>query len=191
MTAWRRAARPVLVVVIAMMAITAMVSGCTRTTEGTAVSVDGAPGDSSPGPDDSPGGPQTDSLMNCDTIDEAVLGEVVDAEAENIDNSFVGAICRWQARTANGVIDLTRFTFKQGSLDNERQIAEELQYQVEERAVAGVDSIIMRLSDPNGSCGVASDQEGVVGWWVNPQDPGADACGFAVKLMELTLARNA
>jgi tripartite ATP-independent transporter DctM subunit len=29
-----------------------------------------------------------------------------------------------------------------------------------------------------------------VGWWVNPQTPGIDACGMAVKLMELTLNTN-
>ena len=38
---------------------------------------------------------------------------------------------------------------------------------------------------------VASDAAGVVGWWVNPQAPGIDACGMAIKLMELTLATRA
>ena len=56
--------------------------------------------------------------------------------------------------------------------------------------LAGVPSIVMRTSDPNGGCGVASDAAGVVGWWVNPQAPGIDACGQAIKLMELTLATN-
>ena len=37
---------------------------------------------------------------------------------------------------------------------------------------------------------LASDAGGVVGWWVNPQAPGIDACGMAIKLMELTLATN-
>ncbi|MBY0442758.1 MAG: DUF3558 domain-containing protein, partial [Mycobacteriaceae bacterium] len=49
---------------------------------------------------------------------------------------------------------------------------------------------VMRPNDPNGACGVASDAAGVVGWWVNPQAPGIDACGQAIKLMELTLATN-
>jgi hypothetical protein len=49
----------------------------------------------------------------------------------------------------------------------------------------------MRPNDPNGACGVASDAAGVVGWWVNPQAPGIDACGMALKLMELTLATRA
>jgi hypothetical protein len=48
----------------------------------------------------------------------------------------------------------------------------------------------MRPNDPNGSCGVASDAAGVVGWWVNPQVPGIDACAQALKLMELTLSTN-
>jgi hypothetical protein len=37
---------------------------------------------------------------------------------------------------------------------------------------------------------VASDALGVVGWWVNPQVPGIDACGMAVKLMEQTLSTD-
>ncbi|HEU4361836.1 MAG TPA: DUF3558 family protein, partial [Mycobacterium sp.] len=63
-------------------------------------------------------------------------------------------------------------------------------YQIETRSIVGVQSIVMRPGDPNGSCGVASDAGGVVGWWVNPQAPGIDACAQALKLMELTLATN-
>jgi hypothetical protein len=90
----------------------------------------------------------------------------------------------------SGLIDITRFWFEQGSLDNERSVAEQLQYQIESRSVAGVPSIVMKPNDPNGACGVASDAAGVVGWWVNPQAPGIDACGMAIKLMELTLNTN-
>ena len=57
--------------------------------------------------------------------------------------------------------------------------------------MAGIDSIVMHPNDANGACGVASDAAGVVGWWVNPQSPGIDACGMALKLMELTLATRA
>ena len=48
----------------------------------------------------------------------------------------------------------------------------------------------MRPDDANGACGVASDAAGVVGWWVNLQAPGIDACAQALKLMELTLSTN-
>ncbi|PRC60693.1 DUF3558 domain-containing protein, partial [Mycobacterium sp. ITM-2017-0098] len=74
---------------------------------------------------------------------------------------------------------------------NERKVAEQLEYQIENRSVAGIESIVMRPNDPNGACGVAGDTAGVVGWWVNPQTPGMDACGMAIKLMELTLATRA
>jgi len=80
------------------------------------------------------------------------------------------------------------FWFEQGSLDNEKKVADNLKYQVENRTIAGVQSIVMKPNDGKGACGVASDAGGVVGWWVNPQQPGIDACSMAIKLMELTLA---
>ena len=61
---------------------------------------------------------------------------------------------------------------------------------IENRRINGVDSIVLHTTDANGACGVASDAAGVVGWWVNPQVPGIDACGMAIKLMELTLNTN-
>jgi hypothetical protein len=119
-----------------------------------------------------------------------VLAKTVGADPQDIQSTFVGAICRWQAANPGGLIDITRFWFEQGSLDNERKVAEFLKYQIENRAIAGVASIVMKPNDPNGSCGVASDAAGVVGWWVNPQVPGIDACAQAIKLMELTLSTN-
>ena len=83
-----------------------------------------------------------------------------------------------------------RFWFEQGSLGEERKVADFLKYKVENRSIAGIDSIVMHPDDANGACGVASDAAGVVGWWVNPQAPGVDACAQAIKLMELTLATN-
>jgi len=121
-----------------------------------------------------------------------VLAKTVGADPQDIQSTFVGAVCRWQAANPAGLIDITRFWYEQGSLDNERKVADQLKYQVENRSIAGVRSIVMKpANDPNGACGVASDAGGVVGWWVNPQAPGIDACGMATKLMELTLATNA
>jgi len=111
----------------------------------------------------------------CEVLTTDVLAKTVGADPQDIQSTFVGAICRWQAANPGGLIDITRFWFEQGSLDNERKIAEFLKYQIENRAIAGVPSIVMKPNDPNGSCGVASDAAGVVGWWVNPQVPGIDA----------------
>lgn len=130
-------------------------------------------------------------LKECEVLTSDILAKTVGADPLDIQSTFVGAICRWQANnTTIGLIDITRFWFEQGSLSNERKVAEFLKYKVETRAIAGVSSIVMRTDDPNGACGVASDAAGVVGWWVNPQAPGVDACAQAIKLMELTLSTN-
>ena len=56
-----------------------------------------------------------------------------------------------QALNSGGaLVDITRFWFEQGSLDNERSVAKQLNYEVENRSVAGVASIVMRANDPNG-----------------------------------------
>lgn len=129
-------------------------------------------------------------LKECEVLTTDILAKTVGADPLDIQSTFVGAICRWQAANPAGLIDITRFWFEQGSLNNERKVAQGLKYQIESRSIAGVDSIVMRPNDPNGSCGVASDAAGVVGWWINPQAPGIDACAQAIKLMELTLATN-
>lgn len=129
-------------------------------------------------------------LKECDVLTADVIAKTVGADPADIQSTFVGAICRWQAANPAGLVDITRFWFEHGSLDNEKKVAQSLNYQIENRRIAGVPSIVMRTSDPNGACGTASDAAGVVGWWVNPQAPGIDACGQAIKLMELTLATN-
>jgi hypothetical protein len=179
--------RAFVAVTTALVGVLMMVTGCTRSVDGTAVKAGGA------------GVPRNDNserqypnlLKECEVLTTDILAKTVGAEPTDIQSTFVGAICRWQALNPAGLIDITRFWFEQGSLSNERKVAEGLKYQIETRSIQGIDSIVMRPNDPNGSCGVASDAAGVVGWWVNPQAPGIDACGQAIKLMELTLATNA
>ena len=181
-------ARRILTGVLAVLATVVLLAGCSRDVQGLAVKE--GTGGNTPRNDNSA---QTypNLLKECDVLTSDVLAKTVGADPLDIQSTFVGAICRWQALNSGGVlIDVTRFWFEQGSLDNERNVAEFLKYQVESRSVAGVQSIVMKPSDPNGSCGVASDAAGVVGWWVNPQAPGIDACGMAIKLMELTLNTN-
>lgn len=170
----------------AVLAALTLVTGCSRTVEGTAAK-QGTAG----GPSNNDSQRQYPNLLKeCDVLTEDILAETVGADPLDIQSTFVGAVCRWQAANPSGLVDITRFWFEQGDLENERRTAQELQYQIEERSVAGVQSIVMRTSDPNGACGVASDAGGAVGWWVNPQSPGQDACGMAIKLMELTLATS-
>ncbi|MBV9091219.1 MAG: DUF3558 domain-containing protein [Mycobacteriaceae bacterium] len=176
--------RKVVAVLAAALTVVAVAGGCSQAVSGTAVKA-GA------------GTPHNNSqqqypnlLKECDVLTSDVLAKTVGADPLDIQSTFVGAVCRWQAANPAGLVDITRFWFEQGSLDNERKVAQNLKYQIESRSIAGVQSIVMRPNDPNGACGVASDAGGVVGWWVNPQAPGIDACGMAIKLMELTLATN-
>ena len=178
--------RRVAAAVIAVLAVLTMTLGCSRTVEGTAAKA-GA-GDV-PRNDDSVK-EYPNLLKECEVLTEDILAKTVGADPLDIQSTFVGAVCRWQAANPAGLIDITRFWFEQGSLANERETAQKLQYQIENRSIAGVPSIVMHTTDPNGACGVASDAAGVVGWWVNPQTPGIDACTMAIKLMELTLATN-
>jgi len=170
-----------------LLAALVMVTGCSRSIAGNAVKA-GSGG--VPRNNDSER-QYPNLLKECEVLTTDILAKTVGADPLDIQSTFVGAICRWQAANPAGLIDITRFWFEQGSLSNERKVAEGLKYQIETRSIQGIDSIVMRPNDANGACGVASDAAGVVGWWVNPQAPGIDACGQAIKLMELTLATNA
>jgi hypothetical protein len=173
---------------LAMTVLTALavVSGCAKTVDGTAAKS----GSGSTSRNDNSAQQYPNLLKECDVLTTDILAKTVGADPLDIQSTFVGAVCRWQAANPAGLVDITRFWYEQGSLDNEKSVAQFLKYQIENRAIAGVPSIVMRTNDPNGGCGVASDAAGVVGWWVNPQAPGIDACGQAIKLMELTLATN-
>jgi Protein of unknown function (DUF3558) len=174
-------------VLIAALAALSVLAGCTSTVEGTATK-----SGSGAGPRNNDSERQYPNLQKeCDVLTEDILAETVKADPLDIQSTFVGAVCRWQAANPTGLVDITRFWFEQGSLANEREVADQLEYQVETKSVAGIESIVMRPNDPNGACGVASDAVGVVGWWVNPQSPGSDACAMALRLMELTLATRA
>lgn len=179
--------RRILVALLTLLAAVTVVAGCTRTVEGTAARA----GSGSVERNDDSERRYPNLLKECEVLTEDILAETVGADPLDIQATFIGAVCRWQAANPNGLVDITRFWFEQGDLANERQVAERLGYQIENRNIAGIESFVMRPNDPNGSCGVASDAAGVVGWWVNPQASGMDACGMAIKLMELTLATRA
>ncbi|HPX36060.1 MAG TPA: DUF3558 domain-containing protein [Mycobacterium sp.] len=169
---------------LAVVSSLAVLTGCSKAVTGTAMKA----GSGSSNNNSAQKYPNL--LKECDVLTTDVLAKAVGADPLDIQSTFVGAVCRWQAANPAGLIDITRFWYEQGSLDNERKVAEFLQYKTESRAINGVASIVMHGNDPNGGCGVASDAQGVVGWWINPQAPGEDACGIAIKLMEMTLATN-
>jgi hypothetical protein len=181
-----RVGRGVLACVAVVIATLVLVTGCSRSIGGNAVKA----GSGSVPRNNNSQQQYPNLLKECEVLTNDILAKTVGADPLDIQSTFVGAICRWQAANPAGLIDITRFWFEQGSLSEERKVADFLKYKVETRTIAGVSSIVMRPDDPNGACGVASDAAGVVGWWVNPQAPGIDACAQALKLMELTLSTN-
>jgi hypothetical protein len=180
-----RARRSAVAGAAVLITASVVLTGCSRSIGGNAVKAGGNPPRNNNSQQQYP-----NLLKECEVLTTDILAKTVGADPLDIQSTFVGAICRWQAANPAGLIDITRFWFEQGSLNNERKVADFLKYKVESRTIQGVQSIVMRPEDPNGACGVASDAAGVVGWWVNPQAPGIDACGQALKLMDLTLATN-
>src|SRR5271156_3874134 len=168
--------------VVVLIATLSVLTGCSRSVGGTAVKAGtgGAPRNNNSQQQ------YPNLLKECEVLTTDILAKTVGADPLDIQSTFVGAVCRWQAANPAGLIDITRFWYEQGSLNNEKKVADNLKYQVETRRINGIDSIVMKpANNPNGACGVASDAAGVVGWWVHPQTPGIDACGMAVKLMDL------
>ncbi|AKC38310.1 putative lipoprotein LprC [Mycolicibacterium phlei] len=170
---------------VALVAFTS--AGCGGTVDGEAVMPGrGDLGDGTPAEQKYP-----NLLKECDVLTTDVLAKAVDADPRDIQSTFVGALCRWQAMSkSGGLVDITRFWFETGSLEAEKATANSLKYNVQERAIQGIPSIVMKPPDQPGACGVASDAAGVVGWWVNPQGQGGDSCTQAIKLMEMTLSVN-
>src|SRR5215813_12434928 len=153
-------ARQVLCGLIAVLAVVAMLAGCSRTTSGRAV-VAGSNGNSNnseqPPRNDDSQKQYPNLLKECDVLTTDVLAKTVGADPLDIQSTFVGAVCRWQAANPAGLIDITRFWYEQGSLDNERKVADFLKYKIESKSIQGIDSIVMHPDDANGACGVASD----------------------------------
>src|SRR4051812_7166641 len=102
--------------VLAAVTVLLGLQGCSRAVEGTAV-VAGS-GDNPRNNDSQKKYPNL--LKECDVLTQDILAETVGADPLDIQSTFVGAICRWQALNPAGLVDITRFWFELGSLDNER-----------------------------------------------------------------------
>ncbi|MGZ5393466.1 MAG: DUF3558 family protein, partial [Mycobacterium sp.] len=97
---------------IAALAALSVLAGCTSTVEGTATK--SGSGDV---PRNNDSERQYPNLQKeCDVLTEDILAETVEADPLDIQSTFVGAVCRWQAANPTGLVDITRFWFEQGSL---------------------------------------------------------------------------
>ena len=106
---------------IAALSVLTLLTGCTKTVEGTAAK--SGSGDVPRNDDSAKQYPNL--LKECEVLTEDILAKTVGADPLDIQSTFVGAVCRWQAANPAGLIDITRFWFEQGSLDNEKQVGAE------------------------------------------------------------------
>ena len=105
--------------VIAALSVFALLTGCTSTVQGTATK--SGTGDVPRNDDSAKQYPNL--LKECEVLTEDILAKTVGADPLDIQSTFVGAVCRWQAANPAGLIDITRFWYEQGSLDNEKKVA--------------------------------------------------------------------
>ena len=124
-------------------------------------------------------------------LTEDILAKTVGADPLDIQSTFVGAVCRWQAANPAGLIDITRFWFEQGSLDNEKQDrrpASSTKWKPRDRGRSRRSSCTPTIPTARAAWPATR-----AAWWAGGstrRHPGIDACGMALKLMELTLATS-
>jgi len=109
--------RSVRAAVVVLMAALVVVTGCSRAVGGTAVKAGG------PSRNNNSQQQYPNLLKECEVLTSDILAKTVGADPLDIQSTFVGAICRWQAANPAGLIDITRFWFEQGSLSEERKVA--------------------------------------------------------------------
>jgi len=129
---------------VAALSVLTLLTGCAKTVEGTAAKA----GSGDVPRNDNSAKQYPNLLKECEVLTEDILAKTVGANPLDIQSTFVGAVCRWQAANPAGLIDITRFWYEQGSLDNEKKVAQNLKYQIENRSIAGVPSIVMKPNDP-------------------------------------------
>src|ERR1700731_1604125 len=110
----RRTVRAGVAVLIAALVV---VTGCSRAVGGTAVKAGG------PSRNNNSQQQYPNLLKECEVLTSDILAKTVGADPLDIQSTFVGAICRWQAANPAGLIEITRFWYEQGSLGNEKKVA--------------------------------------------------------------------
>lgn len=164
---------------VAVAAVAGAVAGCSTTVQGRAVAV----GQSGPGNERF-----AKLLEECAVVSPDEMARVV--EADFVDDTFFGAICRYAAYRSSSVVDITLAWFETGSLYRERATAERLGYSVSNTEVAGQTAILIKVPGADNACGVATraSDAGVIQWWVQlPPGGGGDPCEPATALAELAV----
>ncbi|MCQ4122009.1 DUF3558 domain-containing protein [Rhodococcus tibetensis] len=127
-------------------------------------------------------------LRECEAVPNEKIAEVLGGDG--IDQYFYGAVCMWTVSSHAGSLDVTFGWFENNSLQRERDVAEQLGYQVETTFVAGASAFTARRPGDSATCGITAAYSGVITWWVQQRSGTGDPCAGARTLAELTLQRN-
>src|ERR1700759_1868085 len=102
----------VLVGVAVVATAVSVLTGCTKSVAGTAQKA--GMGDE---PRNNNSEQQYPNLQKeCEVLTTDVLAKTVGADPQDIQSTFVGEICRWQAQNPGGLFEIPRFWCEQGSL---------------------------------------------------------------------------
>ncbi len=128
-------------------------------------------------------------LTECNVVTPEEIAEAVGGT--EIDQNFLGAICRFDVNGAAGFTKVTFNWFEWGSMKVEAAQHQKLNYTLTDITVQGRKAFLAQPpKDPN-SCGVTfgAPSRGIIGWWVQyrPDAAHPDPCKSAQTLAELTL----
>lgn len=127
-------------------------------------------------------------LQECVAVPDDKIAESV--QADSVEQYFYGAVCMWTGGGPAGIVDVTFAWFENNTLGRERNLAEKLDYTVEQVTVSGASAFLSRRPGDPSSCGITASSSGTVTWWVQYRGGGVDPCASATRLAELTLQRN-
>lgn len=173
-------------IVVAVLAL--VLSGCSRSIDGSAQSTEQGGGSGSDN-----GNVDTDQfdrlLLECTLLTTDQIAKAVGGVAA--ESSFNGAICRWVV-TGSVTTGVTFNWFESGTIQTEKNTAKKLGYVTENVRISSTAAFTQRDPRRPAVCGVTakSPARGIYTWWVEPRTTGvaADPCAAPSKLMELVLS---
>jgi hypothetical protein len=176
----RRRGGPVTVAISLALAVAAVAIGCTRTLGGDAE----RSRPTVPDPDRSYG--YVDD--RCGLLLDETVQDIL--KADTVTRPYSGAVCQYVLSTPSGLIDVVYTWFESGSLDRERQLAENRGATITDQVIVRHPAFLVQRRDNAAACAAtAAAGSGVLSWWVQfrPQF-GANPCDDAEKLLSATLS---
>jgi hypothetical protein len=168
---------------VAIAAVTAMVTaaGCAQTVNGSAQRAR----DAVPDPERSYG--YVDN--RCGLLEDSSIQQMLGAT--NLVRPYSGAVCQYVLqRNGNATVDVVFSWFETGSIDRERNLAEQRGAKVTDKVVERHQAFLARRDTRGAGCSAtAAAGPGVLSWWVQTRDKlDADPCKDAEKLLAATLS---